>query len=108
MAKTIALSTGKNGKCKPRKKSEKDSSNFKRKIERERQLEFQKQLLELSNRSNPIENKFSFSQNTIWSAIENFSYNPKEDIAFASYFRRYEDLYTSDCANLNDSKKYVF
>ena len=54
----------------------------------EKQLEFQKQVLELTSRGKSIENKFSFSQNTIWSAIENFSYSPEEDITFASYFRR--------------------
>ena len=44
----------------------------------EKQLEFQKQLLELTSLSNLIENEFSFSQNTIWSAIENFSYFPRK------------------------------
>ena len=44
----------------------------------EKQLEFQKQVLELTSRGNSIENEFSFSQNTIWSAIENFSYSAEE------------------------------
>ena len=71
----------------------------------ERQLEFQKQVLELTSRNSPIENEFSFSQNVIWSAIENFLYSPKEDVTFTSYFMRYDDLYTTYCANWSDSKK---
>ena len=45
-----------------------------------------------------------FSQNSIWSAIENFSSSSKEDVILTSYFRRYEDLYTTDCANWSVSK----
>ena len=71
----------------------------------EEQLKFQKQVLELISYRNSKENKFSFSQNTIWSVIENFSYSPEEDITFASYFRRYKDLYKTDCRNWSDSKK---
>ena len=73
--------------------------------EMEKQLKFQKQVLELTSRGNSIENEFSCSQNTIWSAIENFSYSPQEDVTFASYFRRYEDLYKTDCGNWSDLKK---
>ena len=39
----------------------------------EKRLEFQKQVLELTSRRSSSENEFSFSQNTIWSAIETFS-----------------------------------
>ena len=70
----------------------------------EKQLEFQKQVLELTIHRNYIENEFSFLQNTIWSPIENFSYSPEEDITFVSYFRRYEDLYKTDRGNWCDSK----
>ena len=71
----------------------------------ERQLEFQKQVFELISCSNSIENEFSFLQNAIWCVIENFSYSPEEDVTFASYFRRYEDLYTTDHVKWSDSKK---
>ena len=71
----------------------------------ERQLEFQKQILELTSLSSANENEFSFSQNDIWSAIQNFSYSPEEDVTFTSYSRRYEDLYTTDSAHWSDSKK---
>ena len=46
-----------------------------------------------------------FSQNTIWGAIDNFTYSQDEDITFASYFRRFEDFYATDCANWVDSYK---
>ena len=65
----------------------------------EKQFEFQKQVLKLTSHRNFIENEFSFFQNIFWNAIENLSYSPKEDITFASYFRRYEDLYKTDCGN---------
>ena len=69
----------------------------------ERQLEFQKQVFELTSCSSPIKNEFSFSQNVIW--IENFSYSPEEEVTFMRYFKTYEDLYTTDCVNWSDSKK---
>ena len=43
--------------------------------------------------------------NVIWSAIDNFTYAPKNEITFVSYFRRYENLYHTDCANWADFKK---
>ena len=51
----------------------------------------------------PSKMNFLFSQSAIWRAIENFSYSPEEDVAFKYNFRRYEDFYTSDCANWRDS-----
>ena len=71
----------------------------------EKQLEFQKQFFELTSRKNSIKNEFSFSQNTIWNAIEDFSFSPEEDITFASYLRIYEDLYKTYCGNCRDLKK---
>ena len=59
----------------------------------------------MSSPRNSIENEFSFSQNTIWSVIENFSNSPEEDITFALYFRRYDYLYKTDNGNWSDSKK---
>ena len=38
--------------------------------------------------------------------IDNFSYSPEEDITFTSYFRRYEDFYTTDSTNWSDLKKF--
>ena len=65
--------------------------------------------LNFKSHSCPTENEFSFLQNTIWSVIKNFLYSSEEDVTFISYFRRYEDLYTTDCVNWSDSKKkFVF
>ena len=72
----------------------------------EKQFEFQKQVLKLTSRKNSIENEFSFSQNTVWSAVENFSYSSEEDVTFASYFRRCEDLYKTDCGNWSDEENW--
>ena len=68
-------------------------------------MNFKKQVFELTSSRNSIENKFSFLKNTIWSAIENFLYSSEEDVTFASYFRRYKDLYKTDCGNRSDLKK---
>ena len=56
----------------------------------------QEKLYELSNRGQNVENKNAFSQNAIWSAIDNFTYASEDEITFASYFRRDEDLYNTD------------
>lgn len=72
----------------------------------ERQQKFEDLLLQtLSNRGQNTENENAFSQNAVWSAIDNFTYSPDEDKTFASYFRRYEDLYKIDCENWADFKK---
>ena len=63
----------------------------------------QRNLLELTNRGQISENKIAFSQNTNWSAIDNFIYHLDEAITVASYFKRFEDLYATDCANWADS-----
>ena len=58
-----------------------------------------------TNKGQISENENAFSQNTIWDAIDNFTYSPGEDIIFTSYFRRFENLYATDCVNWTDSKK---
>ena len=42
----------------------------------------QRNLLELTNKSQISENENAFSQNTICGAIDNFIYSPDEDITF--------------------------
>ena len=66
----------------------------------------QEKLFELSNRGQNVENENAFSQNAIWSAIDNFTYASEDEIAFASHFRRYEDFYNTDCTNWIDFKKF--
>ena len=46
-----------------------------------------------------------FSQNAVWNALETFSYAPNEDKTFEAYYRRYEDIYITDCADWTDAKK---
>ena len=36
---------------------------------------------------------------------KHFSYAPDEDKTVAAYYRRYEDIYITDCADLTDAKK---
>ena len=38
-------------------------------------------------------------------ALETFSYAPDEDKTFEAYYRRYEDIYITDCADWTDAKK---
>ena len=65
----------------------------------------QEKLFELSNGVQKVENENIFSQNAIWSAIDNFTYAPRDEITFVSYFRRCKDLYNTDCRNWADFKK---
>ena len=41
----------------------------------------------------------------MWNALETFSYAPDEDNTFEAYYRRYEDIYITDCADWTDAKK---
>ena len=41
----------------------------------------------------------------MWIALETFSYAPDEDKTFEAYYRRYEDIYITDCADWTDAKK---
>ena len=71
----------------------------------EKHLEFQNLTLKLFAGKNPTENKVCFPQNAICSVIDKFFYNPDEEITFASYFKRYEDLFNTDCKDWTDLKK---
>ena len=62
----------------------------------------QRNLLELTNGGQIIENENVCSQNTICGAIDNLTYSPDEDITIASYSRIFEDLYAIDCTNWAD------
>ena len=84
---------------------------------------FQLQILELKqdNDKNPLEiselihkailtkenksdEKFC-SQNTIWSTIETFSYNPEEDQTFQRFYQKYQDFFDIDCQTWTNEKK---
>lgn len=65
----------------------------------------QRHLYNISINGQNEDSENAFSQNAIWSAIENFKFAPEEEITFASYFKRYENLYNADCASWADHKK---
>ena len=37
------------------------------------------------------------SQNTMWSTIEIFNYNPEEDQTFERFYQKYQDVFDIDC-----------
>ena len=41
----------------------------------------------------------------MWNALETFSYVPDEDKTFEAHYKRYEDIYITDCADWTDAKK---
>ena len=61
-------------------------------------------LLEIAT-SKKSENDNVFLQSAIWSAIENFIYAPDEGTTFATYYRRYRDVYETDCRQWSEGKK---
>ena len=69
-----------------------------------RTQEEQKILLELAKRGRNVVNEHSFSFYAKWNAIY-FVNATEENITFLSYFRRYEDLYNTDCTKSDDFKK---
>ena len=65
-------------------------------------LELQKQqeaLFKSLSNNQPTDSTAVFTQNAMWNAIETFIYAPDEDKNFEAYYRRYEDIYITDCAN---------
>ena len=70
-------------------------------------LEFQKQeaLFKSLSNNQPTDSTTIFTQNAVWNALETFSYAPDEDKTFEAYYRRYEDIYMTDCADWTDTKK---
>lgn len=70
--------------------------------------EEQRKLLEATQLTNANENHNAFSQTAVWNAIESFNYNPEDDVTFAHFYRRYEDIFVSDCGTWTDAKKVRF
>ena len=70
-------------------------------------LELKKQEALFKNLSNnqPIDSTTIFSQNAVWNALKTFSYAPDEDKTFEAYFRRYKDIYITDCAEWTEATK---
>ena len=55
-------------------------------------------------KENNSDEKFC-SQNTIWSTIEIFNYNPEEDQIFERFYQKYQDFFDIDCQIWTDEKK---
>ena len=71
-------------------------------------LELQKQqeaLFKSLSNNQPTDSTAVFTQNAVWDAVETFIYVPDEDKTFEAYYRRYEDIYMTDCADWTDAKK---
>ena len=71
-------------------------------------LELQKQqetLFKSLSNNQPTDGTSIFTQNAVWNALETFSYAPDEDKTFEAYYRRYEDIFITDCADWTDAKK---
>ena len=70
-------------------------------------LELQKQqetLFKSLSNNQPTDSTTIFTQNAVWNALETFSYAPDEDKTFEAYYRRYEDIYITNCADWTDTK----
>ena len=52
----------------------------------------------LSN-NQPTDSTTIFSQNAVRNVLKTFSYAPDEDKTLEVYYRRYEDIYITDCAD---------
>ena len=57
------------------------------------------------SKNQPTDSTTIFTQNAVWNALETFSYASEEDKTFEAYYRRYEDIYITDCAGWTDTKK---
>ena len=54
--------------------------------------------------NHPRDSTTIFTQNAVWNAPKTFLYVPDEDKTFEAYYRRYEDIYITDCADWTDAK----
>ena len=71
-------------------------------------LELQKQqeaLFKSLSNNLPTDSTAVFTQNDAWNAVEAFIYAPDEDKTFEAYYRTYEDIYITDCADWINAKK---
>ena len=70
--------------------------------------EEQRKFLEATQLTKAYENHNAFSQTAVWSTVENFNYNPENGVTFAHFYRRYEDIFLSDCSSWPDPKRVRF
>ena len=65
----------------------------------------EKTLFKCLSNNQPTDSTTTFTQNAVWNELETFSHTPDEDKTFEVYYRRYEDIYITDCADWTDTKK---
>ena len=71
-------------------------------------LELQKQqeaLFKSLSNNHPTDSTTIFTQNAVWNALETFSYAPDVDKTFEAHYRRYEDIYITDCQRIVSVRK---
>ena len=97
-----------------KKKAKKDFFSCYKEKEQENEEKQQRFFLELHKQealfkslsnNQPTDSTAVFTQNAVWNAIETFIYASDEDKTFEAYYRRYEDIYITDCADWTDAKK---
>ena len=85
-------------KKKEQKNEEKQQRFF---LELQKQEAFFKSLIN----NQPTDSTAVFTQNTVWNAVKTFIDAPDEDKTFEAYYRRYENIYITVCADWTDAKK---
>ena len=68
-------------------------------------LKQQEALFKSLSNNQPTDSTTIFTQKAVWNALETFSYAPDENKTLETYYRRYEDIYITDCADWTDAKK---
>ena len=71
----------------------------------ERMQKTESLLQALISRDQTQESNVAFPQSAVLNTINNSIYCPESNQTFATYFRRYEDLYNINCSNRSDQKK---
>ena len=74
----------------------------------ERMQKTESLLQALISRDQTLESNVVFPQSAVLNTINNFIYCPESNQTFATYFRRYEDLYNIDCSNWSDQKRSTY
>ena len=67
-------------------------------------LKQQEALLKSLSHNQPTDSTTILTQNAVWNTLETFSYAPDEDKTFEAYYRRYEDIYITECTDWTDAK----
>ena len=86
------------------KEKEQENEEKQQRFFRELQKHQEALFKSLSN-NQPTDSTAVFTQNAVWNAVETFIYAPDKNKTFEAKYRRYEDIYITDCADWTDTKK---